>query len=185
MKTLVVVTFFALTLGLSKQALAEAELEIEWEKPEKYSDVRSANQGRKSFQEITFKNIEAYLGELAEGLADHQKLVIKVTNLDLAGKILPASFAGLGHSGSDVRVVKNHDIPRMYFSYQLLDAAGVVIQQNEVKLKDMAFLDSSTGFFESDSLRYEKSMLKRWFGDEFATQLKAQSELAANNSAEK
>jgi hypothetical protein len=170
MKKLMVIVS-ALTLSISSNIEAKAELEVEWEQPEKYTDVRPTNQSKKSFQKSTFKNIESYLGELADGLPDDHKLVIKVTNLDLAGQVWPASYAGLGHGSSDVRVIKDHDIPRIYFNYRLLDASGAVIQQDEVKLKNMTFFDSSTGFFDNDPVRYEKSMLKRWFGKEFESQL--------------
>ncbi len=92
---------------------------------------------------------------------------MNVTNLDLAGDVLPASFAGLGQSMSDVRVVKPIYIPRMSFSYQLLSSDGTVLQEKEVKLKDMSFANSHNRFFSSDALRYEKNMLKRWFNAEF------------------
>ena len=98
---------------------------------------------------------------------------MKVSDLDLAGQVWPASFVGLGHSTSDVRVIKNIDIPRMNFSYQLLDESGQVLQQAEVKLKDMSFLDRGSHFFRNEPLRYEKNMLKRWFEQEFELQLAA------------
>jgi hypothetical protein len=93
---------------------------------------------------------------------------MNVTNLDLAGDVLPASFAGLGQSMSDVRVVKPIYIPRMSFSYQLLSSDGTVLQEKEVKLKDMSFSNSHNRFFSSDALRYEKNMIADWFEGEFA-----------------
>lgn len=155
-------------LGFSSQTLAQAEVEIEWEKPEKYRDVRPSNESRKRFRESTFKRINEYMNKLALALPEHNKLLMKVTDLDLAGQIWPASHIGFGNSMSDVRVIKNIDIPRMNFSYQLLDESGEVLQQAEVKLKDMSFLDRSNRFFKSESLRYEKNMLQRWFKKEFS-----------------
>jgi hypothetical protein len=111
------------------------------------------------------------MNELALALPGDQKLLMKVNDLDLAGQVLPASFVGLGLSGSDVRVVKNIDIPRINFSYQLLSQSGEVLQQAEVKLKDMSFLDRSNHFFRNETLRYEKDMLKRWFNQEFDSQI--------------
>jgi hypothetical protein len=92
---------------------------------------------------------------------------MKVSDLDLAGEVWPASYAGLGHSVSDVRIIKNNYIPRINFSYQLVNESGQVLQQSEVKLKDMSFFDRSSHGFRNDSLRYEKVMLKRWFNKEF------------------
>ncbi|AGH42842.1 DUF3016 domain-containing protein [Paraglaciecola psychrophila] len=168
MKILTGLIISAMTIGLSNQVLAQAEVEIEWDKPEKYRDVRPSNESRKRFMEATFEGINEYMHELASSLPDNQKLRMKVTDLDLAGQVWPASFVGLGQGTSDVRVIKNIDIPRMNFSYQLLDTSGAVIQQADVDLKDMSFMDRGNRFFDSESLRYEKNMLQRWFKQEFS-----------------
>lgn len=157
----------AVAFGLSNQVFAQTEVEIEWDKPEKYRDVKPSNESRKSFREATFERINKYMNELALAFPDNKKLLMKVSDLDLAGEVWPASFVGLGHSSSDVRVIKNIDIPRINFSYQLLDESGQVLQEAEVKLKDMSFLDRSNRSFQSEPLRYEKNMLKRWFNEEF------------------
>lgn len=160
-----------MTLGLSSQAAAQAVVEIEWDKPEKYRDVRPSNESRKRFRESTFERIDEYMNELALSLPENNKLLMKVNDLDLAGQVWPASHIGLGYSSSDVRVIKNIDIPRIHFSYQLLDESGEVVQQAEVKLKDMSFLDRGNRFFKSEPLRYEKNMLQHWFKREFADQI--------------
>jgi hypothetical protein len=161
----------AVTLGLSVPVLAQTEVEIEWDNPEKYRDVRPSNESRKRFRDSTFKRINEYMNKLALALPENKKLLMKVSDLDLAGEVFPASFVGLGHSTSDVRVIKSIDIPRMKFSYQLLDESGQVLQQADVNLKDMSFLDRSNHSFRSEPLRYEKNMLKRWFEQEFELQL--------------
>jgi hypothetical protein len=167
MKILTGLIISALTLGLSSQVLAQTEVEIVWDKPEKYRDVKPSNESRKRFREATFKHINEYMNKLALTLPENKKLLMKVSDLDLAGQVWPASFVGFGNSGSDVRIIKSIDIPRINFSYQLLDESGEVLQQAEVKLKDMSFLDRSNHFFRSETLRYEKNMLKRWFNKEF------------------
>ncbi|WP_293746778.1 DUF3016 domain-containing protein [uncultured Paraglaciecola sp.] len=173
MKILFKFIISAVALGLSSQIVAQEKVEIEWDKPEKYRDVRPSNESRKRFREATFKRINEYMNELAMELPENKRLLMKVTDLDLAGQVWPASHIGLGHSASDVRIIKSIDIPRIKFSYQLLDESGQVLQQAEVKLKDMSFLDRSNHFFKSESLRYEKNMLKRWFDDEFESQKSA------------
>jgi hypothetical protein len=168
MKILSGLIISAVTLGFSNQVLAQAKVEIEWDKPEKFRDVRPSNQSRKRFRESTFEDINKYMNELSLVLPNNQKLLMKVSDLDLAGQVWPASHLGLGYDGSDVRIVKNIDIPRINFSYKLLNESGEVVQQAEVNLKDMSFLDRSHHLFKSESLRYEKSMLQRWFKQEFA-----------------
>lgn len=166
-RTYIVILSSALALFTS-QSLAKVEVEITWQEPEKYTDVRPANESRKRFRENTFQKLEKYLAELAEDLPDGQKLQITVDNLDLAGQVWPASFVGLGNSTSDVRMIKSIDIPRMSFTYQLVDATGLIVQESAVDLKDMSFLDRFNPFFDSESLRYEKNMLRDWFKDEFS-----------------
>jgi hypothetical protein len=168
MKHIAIAVFSISLLFFSAISLAQAEVEITWQDPEKFDDVRSASESRVKFRERTFKELDEYINELAEDLPKGQKLVMNVTNLDLAGDVLPASFAGLGQSMSDVRVVKPIYIPRMSFSYQLLSSDGTVLQEKEVKLKDMSFSNSHNRFFSSDALRYEKNMIADWFEDEFA-----------------
>lgn len=151
----------------STQVLSQAQVEINWENPEEYRDVRPTMESRVKFREHTFEQLQEYLQKLAEKLPDDQKLVLNVTNLDLAGEVWPASFVGFGHSANDVRVVKSIDIPRMSFTYKLMNTAEELIREGDVDLKDMAFMDRSNRFFSSESLRYEKNMLKNWFNDEF------------------
>ncbi|WP_299082158.1 DUF3016 domain-containing protein [uncultured Paraglaciecola sp.] len=184
MKLLTGVFFGAMTLGFSGELMAQNEVEIEWDHPEKYRDVRPSSESRKRFRAATFKHINEYMNELAVTLPENNKLTMKVSDLDLAGEVWPASFVGLGPSASDVRIIKQIDIPRIHFSYQLLDESGDVLQQAEVKLKDMSFLDSSNRFYKSDRLGYEKNMLRRWFEKEFQERIgkakNAEDKVAAN-----
>tara|TARA_R110000868_G_scaffold59624_5_gene182968 strand:- start:2125 stop:2649 length:525 start_codon:yes stop_codon:yes gene_type:complete len=167
MKKLMVPLITSSLLLCSIQVLSQAQVEINWENPEKYRDVRPTMESRIKFREHTFEQIEEYLQKLAAKLPDDQKLMLNVTNLDLAGQVWPASFVGFGHSASDIRVVKSIDIPRMNFTFKLVNTAGELIQEGDVELKDMAFMDRSNRFFNSESLRYEKNMLRSWFNDEF------------------
>lgn len=158
----------ALLLVASNNSFAKAEVEITWENPKKFKDVQPTMQSRAKFRAQTFERLEKYMNKLAESLPEGQTLTIVVTDLDLAGRVWPSSFVGLGSGGSEVRVIKTIDIPRIKFSYTLTDGSGTIIQQaDDVKLKDMGFQDRHNPFFKSESLRYEKNMLRRWFKDEF------------------
>ncbi|MDP5032030.1 MAG: DUF3016 domain-containing protein [Paraglaciecola sp.] len=167
MKKLIVPLVASSLALISVPSFSQAEVEVNWQNPESYRDVRPTGESRKRFREHTFAELQDYIVKLAEQLPQGQKLTLNVTNLDLAGQVWPASFVGLGHSTNDVRVVKNIDIPRMSFSYTLTNKAGEIVQQAEVDLKDMAFMDRANRFFDSENLRYEKNMLKSWFDAEF------------------
>lgn len=164
-------TLMASSMSLvSLQALSKADVEINWQNPENYRDVRPTSETRTSFREHVFSQLGEYMEKLAETLPDQHTLQITVTDLDLAGEVWPASFVGLGTSASDVRIIKNIDIPRISFSYSMRSNNKNnkdVVKQGEVDLKDMGFMDRPNRFFDSDNLRYEKTMLKNWFEDTF------------------
>lgn len=143
-----------------------SRVQIEWQDPTSYSDVRAANQSRKHFREKTFNRLEKHLEKLASKLPDGQTLKLSVTDLDLAGRVWPGSFMGLNTAG-DVRIVKRVDFPSMQFSYTLVDAQNSVIKTGEEKLRDLSFQDRANRHFRSDALRYEKRMLDDWFGKTF------------------
>ncbi len=162
----------SILIAASSSFVAHAESEkpdrvnIEWEDPKSYTDVRPSNQSRKRFRESTFNRIEKHLEKLALKLPDGQTLKMTVTDLDLAGHVWPGHIAGLD-STSEVRIIKRIDIPRVDFSYQLMDASGAVLKEGEEKLKDMNFQEHGTNRFSDDALRYEKNMLTDWFKNTF------------------
>jgi hypothetical protein len=167
MKKLTYLVFPILGLSLSNLVYAQAEVEVQWQHPKEYKDVRPTSGTRHGFRQSTFKKLDEYLLELAQSLPDQHKLILTVTDLDLAGQVWPASFTGIGQGMTDIRVIKRIDIPRINFSYELLSSVGKVIQQAKVQLKDMSFLERSNRHFGSESLHYEKNMLKQWFNQEF------------------
>ena len=167
MKNLAVVLLSGVTLMLSGQAYSQAKVDVTWQNPEKYTDVRPSNESRTRFKERTFKQLDEYILELAETLPEGQTLKMNVTNLDLAGQVWPASFVGMGSGANDVRLIKSIDIPRIAFSFELLGADGAVIQQGEQNLKDMSFQNRHNPFFSSENLRYEKNMIRMWFDEQF------------------
>ena len=156
------------TTEANEQQAENQRFTVEWVEPQKYRDVKHPHQSRKRFREGVLDELSEFMAELSADLPQNTKLSMKVTNLDLAGDILPASFAGVGDSFRDVRVVRQIDIPRMVFSYELVDEKGQVLQSDEVKLKDMNFLDRANFSHRSDYLRYEKRMIKEWFESTFS-----------------
>ena len=152
-----------------------AEVKITWEEPESYSDVRPTNESRKRFRERTLQELASHIAELASSLPESQVLSMTVTNVDLAGQVWPSQFVGFGSgAGSDVRIIKRIDIPRMTFSYTLASEDGkVILSAKDVKLKDMDFMESNIRRNRTESLSYEKAMLNDWFSDTFSTQVAA------------
>lgn len=151
----------ALFLGQQSVAFA-ASLEVKWTEPENYADIDAGDRHRMNFKEKTFKSFEKYFNKLANQLPASQKLILDITNVDLAGDVRS--------TGTDrARLVKEIYFPRMEFSYQLRDANNNLVKSEDVSLKDMRFLTNSR--FSNDRnhfLSYEKNMLGDWFKDAFA-----------------
>jgi len=152
MLTAMLVTFI---LGVTPNAYA-ASSEVTWKDYKSYRDINSGTEGKKQFRERTFKAFEKHFAKLAETLPEDHQLKIEVTDVDLAGD---TNVAGI----SRVRIIKDLYIPRMEFSYQLLDSNSKVILTDEVKLKDMSFMSKSQLKYRNKPLGYEKKMLDDWF----------------------
>ena len=141
-----------------------AEVEVKWSNTEKYSDIDAGEEHRKHFKDRTFKAFEQHFTKMAESLPAQQKLVLDITNLDLAGDV--------NHGGiKRIRVVKNIFFPRMEFSYQLLSADNSIVKSAEISLKDMGFLSHSNLRYRNKALGYEKEMFDDWFKKAFADEL--------------
>ena len=147
------------------QIITVDNVSVVWGDYRDFTDIRSPNSSTKRFANHTFNRLTKYLAKLASDLPDGQRLQLSVTNLDLAGRVLPLSFAGLGNNMSEQRIIKRIDIPRMSFTYTLVDASGATLKQGEVNLKDMNFMERHNPFFRSESLKYEKNMLREWLVD--------------------
>lgn len=157
----------------TENRLDESErVSVTWINPKEFTDIKATNEVRTRFRNRTMEKLHKYIDKLAQDLPEGQMLKFNVTDLDLAGRVWPAHFVGF-NGANDVRVVKQIEIPRMNFSFELVDAKGSVIRAGEKNLKDMAFLDRISSVNRSDSLRHEKTMLKRWFKREFKEELNA------------
>ncbi|GLX82898.1 DUF3016 domain-containing protein [Thalassotalea eurytherma] len=162
MKKLVTALFATIAIASSGSVFAGTS-EITWTNPEKYTDMRPANETKKGFQQRTFRNLEKHVTKLASDLPEGYTLKMDVTDVNLAGEVQMRST-------QMIRVVDRVFIPSMKFSYQLVDASGAVVKEEaEVKLKDMNFMDSSAANrYRSQSFSYEKVMLDKWFNAAFS-----------------
>ena len=121
-----------------------ANVEVNWIKPDKFSDIKAGQGHRKRFKERTLMAFEEHFQTLANQLPQQQKLNIK-----------------------RIRIIKDIYIPRISLNYTLLNADGGVIKEAEVKLKDMSFMRHANIRQPSKTLSYEKTMLDKWFSKTF------------------
>ncbi|WP_371194126.1 DUF3016 domain-containing protein [Glaciecola sp. SC05] len=154
--------------GSETQQVSEAtNIKIEFIEPESYTDMRPSNESRSRYHKHVLSSIEEHFAELSENLPDGQTLDIKVTDIDLAGDTRSPRIP-VGSFMFDVRVMEDIFFPRIKFNYVLKNAAGEVLQSEDVNLKDMAYLNrAGVVRRNSGSFPYEKFMLQQWFKDTF------------------
>lgn len=149
-----------IVLGLlAAAAAAQADVQVSFVKPDEFSDIKDNNGFR---QKDVLKDIEVHLKEQAEKRLPGRDVQFTVTDVNLAGEVEP-----LGRSAQWLRVMRAVTIPSMEMSYEVREA-GKVVQQGQVKLRDMNYQDGFNTYAAGDPLRYEKRMIDRWFKDEFS-----------------
>jgi hypothetical protein len=148
----------AAAILLLASAAAQAQAEVRFGPADKFSDVREVRNVE--------ADVEAPLAELLQKLAEKhlpgQKLVIDISDIDLAGEIEP-----VGSRMERIRVMRSSTWPHITLHYSLLDASGKEVRSGDAKLADMNYQQSVNSFSNSGPLRYESDMLARWFAREF------------------
>ena len=150
-----------ITLGLlALTAAARADVQVNFIKPETFVDIKD-NSG---FRDTTvLKDIEKHLVTQAQKFLPGKDVRINVTDVDLAGQVEP-----FGRSMNWVRVMRTVTSPSITLDYEVRDGDKVV-QQGKAVLRDMNYQNGFSDYFSTDSLRYEKRMIDRWFQDQFRT----------------
>lgn len=152
-------TYRWIALGLlALSAAAQADVKVNFVNPEKFADIKDNNGFR---QMDVLKDVEAHLVEQAQKYLPGRDVRINVTDVDLAGEVEP-----FGRRMTWLRVMRTVTLPSITFSYEVSEG-GKVLQQGEARLRDMNYQDGFNGYFSSDTLRYEKRMIDRWFKDQF------------------
>ena len=136
-----------------------AEVEVQWQEPEKFTDIRPANDTRAAYRERVMKKFAGFFQELSTSLPEGYTWQVSVSDIDLAGDV--DYFAG--GSCNPLRVVKEIYSPAIRFSHVLLDQYGEQVASGEEKLRDMGFMHSLRSVSKSEEFHYEKQMLEDWF----------------------
>ena len=170
--TMLMLAFFAFQLQATTNQLqattkeTSSQVKISWQNPEKYADIRPANESKKSYQAQVINSFDKIWTKLAEKLPAGYYLELTITDLDLAGDVNPMYRL----ANNDVRVIKDIYFPRMQLNYILYNADKQIVgQANDVKIKDMGFMTSGSATFTSREFAYESEMIKKWFNKEILT----------------
>lgn len=136
-------------------------VDVVFEHPETYTDVRDAN--RETSPNLLALSI--YIQALGtKYLPPEQTLHVDVLDVDLAGKLRTSRRWGM------VRVLGGPlDWPKMTLRYRL-EAQGQVVASGEDAISDMAYAAHLGGDLGWEALGAEKRMLRDWFISRFARQ---------------
>jgi len=145
--------------------LQGAEVNVQWQQPEKYTDIEANNLvQQQKFEQRVIDELSRHIQSAADRyLEPDQQLHITVTDINLAGDV-DYFFTRFNQP---VRVVTNMHFPSIEFSYELRDANGNVIQSDEENVRDMGFQFSGVYRVNDAELGYEKRMIDDWFEKEF------------------
>ncbi|WP_215395842.1 DUF3016 domain-containing protein [Rheinheimera oceanensis] len=151
-----------LAIVLSTGAVQAGEVQIKWQDPEKFTDIRPANDSRKAFRERVIKKFDGFFNDMATQLPEGYKWEVTVTDVDLAGDV----DYFISRNGNALRVVKDIYSPAIRFTHVLRDKHGEEVVSGEERLRDMGFMQSLRSVNDNEEFRYEKQMLNNWFSKE-------------------
>lgn len=151
-----VLVFASAASGESVDKTDSETVSIEYVDPEKFTDLESTSSTKKNTRADFARSISKELTRrLRASFGEDARLDLVITDVDLAGRINPASF-------HDVRVLREVWPPKMEFSYKLTDADGTVISEGEKRLVDLGYLGFSISGSRHDRFHYEREMVKDW-----------------------
>lgn len=170
MKTKIVVFAALSALAAGSPALAGAPAEkgtsgrvsVTFVNPQNFTDLRRSYDGGTST--VLMNELRTFMQRTGSRyVPDGMHLAIKVTNVDLAGDFEP--WRGPAFDG--VRILRAIYPPRIDLEFRLTNAKGAVVKSGTSDLTDLVY-QMRLAWPPDDYLRYEKSLLRDWFDQEFA-----------------
>lgn len=152
-------TGLGLLASLASPPMALGAVTVQFIAPERYTDV-----GHGYDSERHLLAIEKHFKTLGQRcLKADESLELRVLDVDLAGQ-----QEWWQRTGYDVRVMRDISWPRLSFDYQWRTASGKILGQGREQVSDMNYLWRSAWVRNStETLPYEKAMLRDWFERRF------------------
>lgn len=148
----------ALASVIARAATPPDNVSVRYKDPQHFTEAKRSLGVHLVDADAYLEPLKAYIVQRASRiLAPGQRLDIEVTDVVRAGAYEPWR----GPDFIDVRIIRDIYPPRIDLNFTLYGADGKVLRQGERKLRDAAFLSSSSPV-DQDSLRYEKSLIDLW-----------------------
>lgn len=159
MKKILLGLFVVASFQLCAQS-NESPIKVEWLQPEKYSDIRPANEPKGSYRRHVLASFDKFWQKMSARLPQGYNVKLTMKDVDLAGDVNPLYRL----DNREIRVIKEIYFPRITLDYQVLDANNqVVLEGKDVKIKDMNFMNTTGLRYSSQEFGHEKAMLDKWF----------------------
>ncbi|MGB0369804.1 MAG: DUF3016 domain-containing protein [Opitutales bacterium] len=134
----------------------DRSVSIEYVNPEEFTDLESSfsrdSKTRRAFALAIEEELER---RLRASFGEDARLSLVISEVDLAGRIDPASF-------NEIRVLKSVWPPKMEFTYKLTSADGEILKEGEERLVDLGYLGFARHRSKHERFRYEREMVKDW-----------------------
>lgn len=146
--------------------ISAGEIVTEFQDVEKYTDFSVSGLSEKKTLSIFESELESELKRFSSKyLAEGQKLTITFTDIDMAGDIQPWR----NRHNADIRYVESIYVPRLAFTYTLVDSDGSVITEGEESIADLAFQHNVVGPMKTQyaNFFYEIDLLGDWIRKTF------------------
>jgi Protein of unknown function (DUF3016) len=143
-------------VGAPCPARAAGVVDVRFDQPGSFTDIGRSSADRES----TLKSLRGYLQSLAARLPDGHTLRIEITDVDLAGHLVPTATR-------DIRIVRRPgaDWPRIALRYKLL-AEDHLVASGTGDLGDMDYASRAARMqFRRGELPYEDALLLKWFDE--------------------
>ncbi len=150
---IVIASFFVTTLN----ADTVAENTVEFADVSKFIDFRIESMPMEKNIKVLKDDLRRQLiRSMSRYLPDGNTMQITVTDLDMAGQVVP---------GQQFRRVLQHmDKAQLSFSYRWLDSGGTLLSEDDVKLlnRNLQTLSAQSSKYNSSNFPYETVMFDRW-----------------------
>lgn len=129
---------------------------LQYISPEKFTDISRTHYGPPDSGYLDQLQ-QHFVKKAATYLAPGQQLKVDVSDIDMAGGFEPWVMPAT----PDLRIVRDIYPPRITLHYELRDAQGMVLEQGEARLSNLAYLFNVRPD-TTDTMRHEKALLDDW-----------------------
>lgn len=156
-----------LVVNLPLGAESTQKISVNFINPENFTDVALSGANTDNTRQYLMAKLRDYLVSLgSEKLPGGSRLTVDILDIDMAGRFEPWQTPQL----INTRFIRDIYPPRIKLHYVLADTQGNTLADADDTLSNLTYLQNADpGFINNDPLRYEKTLLRRWFEQRFTT----------------